>query len=320
MAEFAKNKKKIIAVTAILLFVLTVYLLLKESGGALKAEAETAVCTHTVEVTGKLLSVPVSLGQEVQAGEILAKIDDSDANYALEQLKLTLVQKQAALRQLQEGTESQTLTGAAAAVKSAQAAYEKAERDCENQRLLYAEGAATENDYLNTQTQKELAAAALTEAQQQYSLLAQGSDDNLLVSAEAAVRQIESQIKQAQEKLAKYTVKASADGTVVSLNFSVGDLVSAGCDLAEVADSGQLYLVAYLPAEKVAKVNYGDSVKIIAAGGNYTGELIYIDLKSQYTPKDLQSAANKNKESFKIKVKVPAEADIKPGEQVKIKL
>lgn len=63
MAEFAKNKKKIIAVTAILLFVLTVYLLLKESGGALKAEAETAVCTHTVEVTGKLLSVPVSLGQ-----------------------------------------------------------------------------------------------------------------------------------------------------------------------------------------------------------------------------------------------------------------
>ena len=320
MAELAKNKRKMIIGAAVLLLALTGYLLLRGSEGMLKAEAETVVCSYTAEVAGKLLAVPVSLGQEVKAGEVLAEIDSGDSKYVLEQLELTLVQKQAALRQLQEGAESQTLTAAAAAVESAKAAYDKASRDCDNLRLLYAEGAATENDYLNAQTQKQVADAALTTAQQQYSLLAQGSNDNAIVSAEAAVRQLESQIKQAKEKLDKYIIKAEVGGTVISLNFAVGDMVTSGCNLVETTDSGQLYLVAYLPADQLSLVNYGDSVEIVAAGGKYTGELIYIDLKSQYTPKDLQSAANKNKESFKIKVKAPAEAVIKPGEQVKIKL
>jgi len=320
MAKLMNHKKQIIIGAAILLLALTVYLLTQSSGGMLKAEAETVICSHTAEVAGKLLAVSVSLGEEVEAGEVLAEIDSGDSQYALEQLELTLVQKQAALQQLQEGAESQTLAAAAAAVESAKAAYNKASRDFDNLQLLYKEGAATENDYLNAQTQKQVAASALTTAQQQYSLLAQGSNDNSLVSAEAAVRQLESQVKQAQERLDKYIIKAAVEGTVVSVNFAVGDMVTPGSTLAEIADSSQLYLVAYLPADKLSLINYGDSVEILAAGGKYTGELVYIDLKSQYTPKDLQSTANKNKESFKIKVKVPAEAVIKPGEQVKIKL
>ncbi|MDR1133745.1 MAG: biotin/lipoyl-binding protein [Synergistaceae bacterium] len=47
---------------------------------------ETLIRSHYAEVSGKIVDFPIELGQPVQAGDIIAVIDDSDARYTLEQL------------------------------------------------------------------------------------------------------------------------------------------------------------------------------------------------------------------------------------------
>ena len=46
----------------------------------------------------------------------------------------------------------------------------------------------------------------------------------------------------------------------------------------------------------------------------------YIDVESVYTPKDMQTMANKNKKSIKVKLGLPEDCDLKPGEEVKVGL
>jgi len=48
------------------------------------------------------------------------------------------------------------------------------------------------------------------------------------------------------------------------------------------------------------------------------GMICFIDVKAQYTPREMQSSANKNKESMKIKVSLTPETPLKVGERAEV--
>jgi HlyD family secretion protein len=105
----------------------------------------------------------------------------------------------------------------------------------------------------------------------------------------------------------------------MSLNYNIGDIVSAGYNIADIADASGLYVLTYWPEKWINEINYGDEVNIKISTGEITGQIIYIDVKAQYTPKDMQTTANKNKDSFKVKISLPAGTAIKPGEDVAVR-
>src|SRR5690606_857836 len=55
---------------------------------------ETSIYGHYSEVAGKIIELPVELGQEVKAGDVIAILDDTNERYNLEQLEKTLAKKQ----------------------------------------------------------------------------------------------------------------------------------------------------------------------------------------------------------------------------------
>ncbi len=50
------------------------------------------------------------------------------------------------------------------------------------------------------------------------------------------------------------------------------------------------------------------------------GKIKYIDVKAQYTPKELQSAANRNQESIRVKVLLPKGYNVNVGQKIKVRL
>lgn len=223
----------------------------QSSNLVLKGVVETQILSHYSEVSGKILKLPIELGQQVKAGDVLAEMDDSNDQYALEQLKSTLVKKQAALAELK-----------------------------------------AEIDLATAQTQLNNAKIA---------------------SAQADIDLTESQIRQEKDKLTKYKITALGDGTIISSNFGVGALVSPGSNLADIAVETEKYLVAYLPEEYLPKIDYGQELVIKNGKEEYKGTVSFIDLEAQYTPKDMQTSANKNKDSVKIKVKLANDFPLKVG-------
>ena len=73
-----------------------------------------------------------------------------------------------------------------------------------------------------------------------------------------------------------------------------GDIVSAGSNLAEIASQQDKYLVTYVPEDYINNISYG-GIAIYSGKTEYKGTVSFIDLKAQYTPKDMQTQANKNK-------------------------
>jgi len=298
------------------------YYFLGISRDTLLGEVEATLYPHKAEVAGKILEMPIDLGSEVKKGAILAVIENTGLRYDIEQMELLIEKQKLALSESQLGAEGSTqaernLAVAQAAYNSALATCNKAQNDYQNAAILYQEGAISKDSLDNAKLKADNAREALAAAAAQ---LQGASSQTSAKSAELDMKQNESRLRQMKENLEKYTIRAAVDGTVMSLSYVAGDTIAPGYNLADIASAGGKYLVFYVPEERLGQIDYGGEVIVFSKGRRYTGIVKYIDVNSQYTPKDMQTAANKNKESFKIKALLPDDVPLKPGETAEVEI
>jgi len=134
--------------------------------------------------------------------------------------------------------------------------------------------------------------------------------------AETDIREIESRIRQMREVLNKYEIRANCDGVLISINYNLGSMVNAGYNIADISADREKYAVCYVPNEYSMHISYGQLLTIRAGGEEYQGEVRFVDVKSQYTPKDMQTPATKNKVSVKVKILLPPDTILKGGSRV----
>lgn len=304
----------------------------QSSNLVLKGVVETQILSNYSEVSGKIIKLPIELGQQVKAGDVLAEIDDRNEQYALEQLKAGLAKKQAALADLQSTTDpadikqgENNVTLAQKAIERAQLASDRAKKDYETTQALFAEGAIAQSSLDDAKYKADLdeldlatAQTQLDNANQRLILLNKGVDQEKIASAQADIDLTESQIRQEEDKLTKYKLTALGDGTMISLSFGLGALVSPGSNIADIAVETEKYLVAYLPEEYLSKIDHGQELVIRNGKEESKGTVSFIDSEAQYTPKDMQTSANKDKDSVKIKVKLPKDSSLKVGENAEL--
>lgn len=73
------------------LILLAAVLLCGCSEQGVTGEVEAVIRVQPSEAAGKVVEVPVSLGQTVKAGDVLAVLDDTAARFAYEQMEQTLL-------------------------------------------------------------------------------------------------------------------------------------------------------------------------------------------------------------------------------------
>jgi len=295
----------------------------------LSGVVETSIISHYSEVSGKIITMPLELGQEIKAGEVIAVIDDSGQQYALEQLQATAAKKQAMMKELLEGIDTEQIKQAENNVLLAEKALESsrltndlAQESFDKAQKLFAAGGLSETARDEAEYKAEQAGIDITvkqtqldNARQQLAILQKGVKKTQIDALQAEIVLTNSQIDQAKENLAKYKITALADGTVISRNYLLGNMVAPGYNIADIASLDDKYLLAYLPEEFLPDIDYGQEVLIKSGNEQFRGVISYIDSKAQYTPKEMQTAANKNKDTVKIKVKLEPGNPLKVGEK-----
>jgi multidrug resistance efflux pump len=182
-------------------------------------EAEDVLIT--AEVSGRVQSLPVDEGQEVQAGQLLAKLDPALLEAQLAQARASIAVAEANLALLKAGPREEEVLAAQAAVDQAKAARDGAEQAFENAQqnvknpqelnLQVAQAQASRDaarrslERLRAGNRAEdIAAAKAALAQAQLGL--QGGHDKLSAAkttAEAAMRQATEALVQAQARYAQ---------------------------------------------------------------------------------------------------------------------
>lgn len=133
----------------------------------------------SLEIAGSVADVPVSVGDKVQAGDVLVQLDTAALERTVANAELALTIQEANLRDLLDGASQADLASAQAAVASAQANLDK------------VKAGANSNDLA-------AARANLTAAQAAYDNLVAGPDNEAVAQAEASLKNAEAGLRRAQ--------------------------------------------------------------------------------------------------------------------------
>jgi RND family efflux transporter MFP subunit len=209
------------------------------TSGTVEARELIPVLSQTTGL--QIQRVLVNEGQIVEAGHVMAVLDNSVLQAQLDQGKAQLESSQAAVRQRQ------------AALAQSRATLAEAQRNLQRYQQLAQAGAIS---------RQELDARATTAATAREEVrLAQAN----INSAEAEVRSSAANVQQLQTQLGQTQVRAPASGIVTRPQVGgeiqdiarIGDVTSGSKPLFSIIRNGQLKLEAQLPATQLPQVKVG---------------------------------------------------------------
>ena len=187
------------------------------------------------KVSGYIAAVPVTDNQHVDAGVVIARIDDRDYRTALAQAQAQVAAAQAGIQNIdaQIAAQQAQIAQNQAQVEQAQAALVFAQQEAARYTELARTGAGSvQNAQQRSSALRQQEAtlktnqAALSAAQRQLASLKAQRE-----SAEASRAQAEAQRDQAQLNLSYTTIAAAQPGRIVQLSAATGEYVQAGTAL-----------------------------------------------------------------------------------------
>jgi membrane fusion protein, multidrug efflux system len=215
------------------------------------------------KVSGYITAVPVTDNQHVDAGAVIARIDDRDYRTALEQAQAQVVAAQSSIDNIdaQVTVQQAQINASQAQVDQAQAGLVFAEQQAARYEALSHDGAGSVQNAQQYTSQLHQQQAALASAQATLKV-AQRQLDALKAqrdSAEASLAQAKAQRDQAELNLSYTTVTAAQPGRVVNLSAAVGQFAQAGTNLTMMvpddiwvtANFKETQLDAMRPGQKV---------------------------------------------------------------------
>ena len=177
------------------------------------------------EVSGYITAVPVTDNEHVNAGDVIARIDDRTYRAALAQARAQVAAARANIENInaQLAVQQAQISADQAQVDKAQAALVFAQQQASRYQYLAKTIAGTVQDAQNYTSQLQQQQATLDSAQATFKL-AQRQIDALKAqrdSAVASLKQAKAQRDQAQINLGYTTVTADQPGRVVQLSAAV---------------------------------------------------------------------------------------------------
>ena len=216
------------------------------------------------KVGGYVTEVPVTDNQHVNAGDVLARIDDRDYKIAVDQAQAQVSVAQANIGNIQAQIDSQReqINQAQAQLDQAQAQLKFAQQEEDRAKDLVDKGAGTvrreqqtRSDLQSQQANTALAKAALIAADLGIKTL--GAQ---LESARASLQQAQAQLDQAKLNLGYTNVVAAQSGRVVRLTGAVGTFVTAGQSLTMFVPD-EVWIVANYKETQLTDMRPGQPVE-----------------------------------------------------------
>lgn len=310
----------------------------RRNAGAPRASGyiEATEVRVAAEVGGRVVEMTADEGRRVAAGDLLARLDTGDVEIALRRAEAERDQAEAQLRLLRAGARPQDVRQARAHagstradVAAAEAELHRATEDLQRFEALLAARAGSRKQRDDAAARVSVATAQVQAARDRalaaehgVASLEAGARRDELAAAEARVVGAAAQVSALQKDLADATVTAPVAGTVTARLVETGEMIAARGPVAVISDLDRAWANIYVDEPLVPHLALGQAATLITDGGHrLAGTITYISARAEFTPRNVQTADERSKLVYRIKVSVDnREAILKPGMPVEADL
>lgn len=216
-----------------------------------------AQVSHAFGVTGRVAEVLVQVGDRVQAGETLARLDTGELALQVQSAEAVRSAAQAQLDQLRAGARPEEIAVARANLDAAEARLAAAEDDLSE---LQEDDRATDTQMRAAETNVTILEAQRDAARAQRDLLLNGSTLAELAAAEAQLAQADAALAAAHLALGQAELTSAIAGLVARVDVSRGQLVIPQTPVIAVIDDSYYQVEVDVDETDISAVEMGQEV------------------------------------------------------------
>jgi HlyD family secretion protein len=274
----------------------------------------------SAQVAGRLLELRVVEGNRVAAGDVIARLDTADAELALARAQADRRQAAAQLALLLAGSRAEDvrqaeaqLANAESGVGSADADLKAAQADVERFEMLLLQSSGSRKQRDDAVTRRDMAAERLRGAEDQTRAarenlvrLRAGARPQEIDAARARLAAADAQIAVARKAVSDAVVTAPLGGIVTEKPADVGELLAPRTPIVVITDLDHAWANVYVDEPFVPRLRLAQTATVFtdAGGPGVAGTISYISEKAEFTPRNVQTALERSKLVYRVKVSV----------------
>lgn len=238
------------------------------------------------KLPGRVSEIRVREGDLVEKDRIVGQMDVADL----------LAQRAAARAAVNRAV--QGIARAKAEVGSAQAQLALAEVEMKRSADLLDKAVSPQSLLDQRRAQRDVAAAGLEAAKA------------AVADAEAAKEAAEAQVALLQVNIDDMSLKAPVSGRVEYRLVDPGTVIAAGGKVATLLDLSDVTMTVFLPTRLVGRVEVGAPARIVLDAAKdwvIPAEVDFVAAEAQFTPKNVETADEREKLMYRVKLRIAPE-------------
>ena len=277
------------------------------------------------EVGGRLVDLRVAEGDRVASGDVIALLDTRDIELQIGRANAERAAADAQLRLLQAGARPQDIRQAEAQVDAASADAAAAEVERRAAETDFGRFEALLQANAGSQKQRDDARARVDVAREReigardriraagevVSRLQAGPTREEVGVARARVATVDAQLAVLEKMRADATVLAPVGGVVTQTLTDAGEVVAPRVPLLVVTDLDHAWATLFVPEPWIPRLVLGQAADVRTdAGDTLAGTVTYISPQAEFTPRNVQTADERSRLVYRIKVAVDNSAGV----------
>lgn len=212
----------------------------------------------TARITARIRELRAGKGDRVRAGEILAVLENQDLVAQRDESESAVEDASASLQKTLVSTLPADLARAKAQMNSAQATLDQAQKNLERRERLFARGAISNKDLLQSQTDLVTAQASLAAAKESYEVISKHSQQDVRI-AQSRLGQAKARLMGSTAALDFSEIHSPFSGTITEQFLYPGDMVTPSTPIFTVMDISKFIARAQIPENAALSIRTGDA-------------------------------------------------------------
>lgn len=281
------------------------------SGNGRIEAVEIDIATKT---PGRIEELRVDEGDFVEPGATLARMDTEVLEAESREAEAQLNEAKSSLDAARSGVEMRLSLKASfeAVVAQREAELNLATKKFHRSERLLSGKTISREDFDTEQAGYYGARAALSAAQANVSAsdaaIATGKAD--VIKAEASIKASEAKIERIRAELRDSVLKSPREGRVQYRVAQPGEVLAAGGKVLNMIDVNDVFMTFFLPTAAAGRLSLGSEARVILdAAPQYVipAKITYVADVAQFTPKSVETREEREKLTFRVKVRIEQE-------------